>query len=221
MPLATPQYHASQTRSGAVKLWEGYHSVVIDYFVGPNMASYGRGKMIAQYSGPDTGGEVLVLKGTHDAALEKDAVPEDVEVEYVPGWWGGYYFVGDYMAPVITMSANGPVVDVATLQPNVTSISEDVNFNSADSWRWVSDRIPLQGKFAAKWIGNVEVKVAGRYTFSTQSDDGSRLWINNQMIIDNGGYHQSQKRTGSLHLWPGFHSIVGEYESTREYEDYG
>ena len=150
------------------------------------MASFGRGKMIAEYSGPDTQGAVVVLKATHNAELEKDAVPEDVEVEYVPGWWGGYYFVGDYMQPIIQIGANGPVVDVATLQPNVTSISEDLNFNSAASWRGVSERIPLQGNFAAKWIGNVEVKVAGRYTFSTTSDDGSRLWINNQMIIDNG-----------------------------------
>lgn len=142
--------------------------------------------MIAEYSGPDTAGRRRALEATHDAALEEDAVPEDVEVDYVPGWWGGYYFVGDYMQPLIQIGANGPVVDVATLQPNVTSISEDINFNGAASWRRVSDRIPLQGRFAAKWIGNLEVKSAGLYTFSTLSDDGSRLWINNQMIVNNG-----------------------------------
>ena len=56
------------------------------------------------------------------------------EVEYVPGWWGGYYFTGQYLAPVIGFAANGPTVDVATLQPNLTSISADINFNSPDKW---------------------------------------------------------------------------------------
>ena len=56
------------------------------------------------------------------------------EVEYVPGWWGGYYFTGQYQAPVIGFAANGPTVDVATLQPNLTSISADINFNSPDKW---------------------------------------------------------------------------------------
>ena len=71
------------------------------------MASFGRGKMIAEYSGPDTAGRRRALEATHDAALEEDAVPEDVEVDYVPGWWGGYYFVGDYMQPLIQIGANG------------------------------------------------------------------------------------------------------------------
>ena len=43
-------------------------------------------------------------------ALEDDAIPENVVVDYVPGWWGGYYFTGQYMSPVIPMAASGPVV---------------------------------------------------------------------------------------------------------------
>ena len=204
-------YHGTQERSGAVRLWEGYHSVVVDYFVGPSMASFNKAVMIAQYSGPDTKGEVEILPASHDAALEKNAVPEEVEVEYAPGWWGGYYLIGQYMAPVIEMTANGPVVDVATLQPNITSISEAINFNTRNEWYAISERIPRGGTFAAKWIGNLEIETEGLYTFYTSSDDGSRLWINNQMVVNNGGYHAALQKSGSLHLWKGVHSIVADF----------
>jgi hypothetical protein len=205
-------YHGNQQRSGAVRLWEGYHSIVIDYFVGPSMSSFGKAAVLAQYSGPDTKGAVEIIKAVHNEALEHTAVSEEEEVEYVPGWWGGYYFIGQYMSPVIATGASGPVVDVATLQPNVTGISEDVNFNSADAWYAVSDRMPRPlANFAAKWIGNIEIMTAGLYSFSTTSDDGSRLWINNQMVVDNGGFHGAQKRSNSLHLTPGFHSIVADF----------
>jgi hypothetical protein len=60
----------------------------------------------------------------------------------------------------------------------------------------ISERVPRDANFAAKWIGNIEIKTAGRYTFSTTSDDGSRLWINNQMVVDNGGYHAAQNKSG-------------------------
>ena len=211
-------YHGTQQKTGAVRLWAGYHSVVIDYFVGPAMDSFGKAQVTVQYSGPDTGGDVMVLPATHDEALQADSVTDtDVEVDYVPGWWGGYYFVGQYMAPVIATGASGPVVDVASLQPNVTSISADINFGSVGSFYALSDKFPRDpsASFAAKWIGNIQIHTPGLYTFSTTSDDGSRLWINNQMIVDNGGFHGSQKKSNQLHLTPGYHSIVADYFQAR------
>ena len=73
-------YHGTQQKTGAVRLWAGYHSVVIDYFVGPAMDSFGKAQVTVQYSGPDTGGDVLVLPATHDVALQADSVI-DTDVE--------------------------------------------------------------------------------------------------------------------------------------------
>ena len=39
--------------------------------------------------------------------------------------------------------------------------------------------------FAVRWTGEIEVPTSGTYTFHTQSDDGIRLWVNGQVIIDN------------------------------------
>jgi hypothetical protein len=39
-------------------------------------------------------------------------------------------------------------------------------------------------QFSARWTGQVQPKYSGTHTFYVTSDDGSRLWINNQLIVD-------------------------------------
>jgi hypothetical protein len=45
--------------------------------------------------------------------------------------------------------------------------------------------------FAVRWTGQVEAPVTGNYTFSTVSDDGVRLWVNGQLVIDNWTLHKA------------------------------
>jgi hypothetical protein len=61
--------------------------------------------------------------------------------------------------------------------------------------------------FAFVFAGYIQVASSGSYTFYTSSDDGSRLWINDQLIVDNDGLHGTQERSGSLSLSPGYHAI--------------
>lgn len=44
-------------------------------------------------------------------------------------------------------------------------------------------------RFAARWEGFVEAPSTGNYTFWTQSDDGVRLWVNGNLVIDNWTLH--------------------------------
>jgi len=39
------------------------------------------------------------------------------------------------------------------------------------------------------------------------SDDGSRLWINGKMIVDNWGLHGNRKRSGKVELSVGYHDF--------------
>jgi hypothetical protein len=43
--------------------------------------------------------------------------------------------------------------------------------------------------FSVRWTGQVQAPVAGSYTFSTLSDDGVRLWVNNTQVINNWTDH--------------------------------
>src|SRR5438552_17283530 len=43
--------------------------------------------------------------------------------------------------------------------------------------------------FSVRWKGQVVPAFSETYTFYTQSDDGVRLWINGQLIIDDWNGH--------------------------------
>jgi uncharacterized repeat protein (TIGR03806 family) len=62
--------------------------------------------------------------------------------------------------------------------------------------------------FAVRFHGLVEVPESGAYTFYTRSDDGSQLFIDGALVVDNDGLHPIDERSGTLALSAGFHDIV-------------
>ncbi|MCV6638486.1 PA14 domain-containing protein [Candidatus Albibeggiatoa sp. nov. NOAA] len=64
---------------------------------------------------------------------------------------------------------------------------------------------------AASFTGKLYVDVAGSYKFYTVSDDGSKLYINNDLVVANGGNHGMRERSGALSLPAGFHDIKIDY----------
>ncbi|HPL30329.1 MAG TPA: PA14 domain-containing protein [Anaerolineae bacterium] len=54
--------------------------------------------------------------------------------------------------------------------------------------------------FQRFWAGQ-----EGWYNFATTSDDGSWLWIDGQIVVDNHGLHGAQRVTGSKYLKAGIH----------------
>ena len=65
-----------------------------------------------------------------------------------------------------------------------------------------------ESNFAFRFSGVVEVPVSGAWTFYTQSDDGSQLFVDGLLVVDNDGLHDIQERSGTLELTAGFHPIV-------------
>lgn len=54
----------------------------------------------------------------------------------------------------------------------------------------------------------------GIYTFRLNSDDGSVLWIDGQVVVDNDGEHPPVLKAGSIALKAGLHAVkVGFFES--------
>ena len=78
--------------------------------------------------------------------------------------------------------------------------------------------IPMVGRdddFSVTWDGYLLVTAADTYTFSLRSDDGSWLWIDEGLLIDNSGLHSATTVTGTIALQPGYHHIVVKmYENT-------
>ena len=52
------------------------------------------------------------------------------------------------------------------------------------------------------------VPAAGQYTFYTNSDDGSKLYIGSTLVVDNDGLHCLQERMGTIGLQAGTHALT-------------
>lgn len=59
--------------------------------------------------------------------------------------------------------------------------------------------------------GYVHVPATGSWTFGTVSDDGSRLFIRNQLVLDNDGLHGNIEKTGQIALEEGWHAVRVDY----------
>uniref|UniRef100_A0A8J6ZNS6 PQQ-dependent sugar dehydrogenase n=1 Tax=Desmonostoc muscorum LEGE 12446 TaxID=1828758 RepID=A0A8J6ZNS6_DESMC len=79
---------------------------------------------------------------------------------------------------------------------------------------------PLVGAetFSARWTGQVEAKYSETYKFYTSTDDGVRLWVNNQLLIDKFVDQSAIEHTGSITLVAGQkYDIKLEYYDNKHY----
>lgn len=122
----------------------------------------------------EMGGPGSVVLSWTGPSITKQVVPASVFSFGSPpivgngdGLTGSYYGVNDLTGtPLFTR------VD--------TTIDADYGMTSPDS------RMPVDS-FSVKWEGFVQAPSTQDYTFSLASDDGARLYVNNQLVIDNWG----------------------------------
>jgi hypothetical protein len=68
-----------------------------------------------------------------------------------------------------------------------------------------------QEQVAVVFESYLEVTESGNYSFFTNSDDGSKLYVNGSEIVDNDGDHGVMERSGSLELSEGRHLVRVEF----------
>ena len=94
---------------------------------------------------------------------------------------------------------------------DVTRVDSTVNFD----WGLTSPitGIPVDA-FSVRWTGVVQAQFSETYIFSTVSDDGVRLWINGQQLINNWTVHGPIEDSGTITL------VAGQpYEIKMEFYD--
>ncbi len=75
--------------------------------------------------------------------------------------------------------------------------------------------------FSVRWLGEIQVPKTDDYTFITGSDDGIRVWLNGEMIIDNWTDHDRAEDTAQpVNLLAGrkYSIVVEGYENGGEAE---
>lgn len=66
-------------------------------------------------------------------------------------------------------------------------------------------------RFSVRWTGFLTVFRSGLYHFATTSDDGSLLFIDDQLVVNNGGQHEIARQTGNVFLTLGSHRVLLDY----------
>jgi sugar lactone lactonase YvrE len=189
--------HPPQLANGTIALTAGTHALVVDYFelsgyevlqVGwspPGAAAPTAIPLAALSTGcePAGGGSTGGNGTTGGGSTGGGTTGGGVSFAVFDGSWGG-------------------LPDFALLTPAITGTTAAMD---------LSIRGNRQDNFGIRYTTCLNVTTAGVHTFATRSDDGSTLRIGSTLVVDNGGYHAPQLRTGTINLPAGTHPLVVDY----------
>jgi autotransporter-associated beta strand protein len=90
--------------------------------------------------------------------------------------------------------------DMNLTTPDLFRIDPTVNFNWDNN---SPDPSLAQTGYSVKWTGTVEAQYSETYTFYTTSDDGARLWVNGQELINQWHDQGPTEYSGTIALQAG------------------
>jgi hypothetical protein len=93
--------------------------------------------------------------------------------------------------------------------PNYLNLTPD-KIKNIDQFR-LEDIENVSSHYALLLIGSIDIKIAGEYTFYSGSNDGTKLYIGDVLLIDNDGGHGYQEKYGKIKLDKGQHKIEVRY----------
>ncbi len=116
------------------------------------------------------------------------------------GLLGEYFDIGSSLEDF-------PVIP-ADKKPVVKRVDETINFESTQEGFYGTKLVDF---FYVRWTGDIRIPKDGNYTFTLESDDGSRLFIDGKQIIDHNGLHAMEEKSGDAELKAGEHTLKVEF----------
>lgn len=104
----------------------------------------------------------------------------------------------------------GSLPDFTNLTPDIKRVDSVINYPSTNS-AWTGLPGSMADTFGSRHSGAIRIDTAGAYTFYIESDDGSKMWLNDALIINNDGLHGMQERSATLNLATGYHPFRVEF----------
>ena len=153
-------------------------------------------------------GMLHVASGTADLSgtvVGSSAPREDVQI--LSGGFQGEYWQDANLGDIVKN------VDFDALgDPNFTRTDATIDFMNDASFNFAASDPDWVGEdyFTIRWTAELDVGAdeAGRFEFWSESDDGTILWIDGEMVIDNDGDHAPQTVSGGVVLAEGLHTLV-------------
>ncbi len=125
-------------------------------------------------------------KVTPQSAMKVDKLKPGIRYSYFEGEWNN-------------------LPDFKTITPVKSGVLANFDF---------SPRQEVE-RFGFEYTGFIRVPETGVYAFFTDSDDGSRLYLGDEMVVDNDGLHGMVEKRGVIALAAGLHPLrVTFFEKT-------
>ncbi len=193
-PVGISTFQATSAQGGAVTL-QGWTNPT-----GDPTGRFLRYTPANNFSGTDTFTYTNTNGQSAQVTVEVEGYrPADTVFNPQPGLTAAYYNIG---------GGATVVPDFTSMTPVQESISTTLNYASTNG---AAVGGPLSDNVGAVFEGFVTVPQQGVYTFSLESDDGSLLFVGDELVVDNDGLHGMQTRGGTIGLEPGAHQIRVEF----------
>ena len=134
---------------------------------------------------------------TNRHAFEVRPIPDG----YAAGIAVSYYQLSD--VPVV-------MPDYSGLVPVATDVVDAVSYPSTTR-AWEGAPTNLVDRFGAVFEGALWIQETDVYRLSLSSDDGSRLFVDGNLLVDNDGTHSMSEKKVELPLARGVHALRIEY----------
>lgn len=177
-------FHAPLEKSGTIGLKAGYHAISVGYF-----QQAGGTLLTVSSSGPGIAKQPIPASSLYISS--SSGLLAAVNPANTVGGLNYSYYQASYVA----------LPNFSSLTPTKTGVSS--TFTTAVASRTYT--------YALNFTGYVNVPADGQYTFYTNSDDGSKLYIDNVLVVSNDYVHPSIESYGSIGLKAGKHAIAVGY----------
>ena len=133
---------------------------------------------------------------------------------------GTLAFTGGVPAAIAALPAQEPGVTLRTFQmppglvdfctiksgttPNVDKLTQTINYTTTSDFG-------LSDNFLGVVVANLTTTTQGSYAFRLTSDDGSKLTIDDNLVVDHGGLHGDTSKEGTAALTVGTHALRVDY----------
>ncbi len=116
-----------------------------------------------------------------------------------------HYLLQDLQPVSRPTSSTGPIMEAGPSFPTSTRSRLAARGRTTG---FDLDRAGVANHWALRFEGTLQLPSEGHFTFHLTSDDGSKLWIDDALVVNNDGVHPEQTHDGSTVLAKGRHRLV-------------
>ena len=157
-------------------------------------------------------GDIILLENTpqNDVSLDLNvSALEEFDFDIQESMEFPGYALGTIASYFEFPQALSSVPNFSQYTPSLITLESNVNHPDATQWEGLP--FTANHKFGAVYEFELFAPYTGYYTFRIQSDDGSLMYIDGDLFLNNDGIHGRESKSDSIRLTHGFHHIVVEY----------